>query len=144
MTALQFQNNLAVGSGDTVNGKTLQQGDWLASVVYTSLFTDARATREQTPDWATHQGGYWGDSFNTRSLGSLLWTLKREKLISSVLLRAEQYCKEALEWLIDKNYVKKISVDVEAIAQHRAGIVIAVTQADGQPRTFDWELFANV
>ncbi len=143
-SALQFQTNLKLGTGDTVNSITLKQGDWLQTVVYTSLFTDARATTEQTPDWAINRAGYWGDMFYQQSYGSLLWTLKREKLIGKTLLRAEDFCLLALAWLRKAGHVKKIAVQIERITHHRAGIIVTLTLPDGAIRTLNEEFLTDV
>jgi phage gp46-like protein len=143
-SALQFTRNDAIGSGDTVNSRSLKQGDWLQAAVFTSLFTDARATEEQTPDWATDQGGYWGDMFYDESFGSLLYTLKREKLTGLTLRRAEDFCKAALAWLKKAGHVKKVAALVEKISAHRAGILITLTLPNGSIKTFNWELLTDV
>jgi phage gp46-like protein len=87
-----------------------QGGDDLESAVIISLFTDQRALADEVklPD---HRRGYWGDLLgNSGSLGSKLWLLQREKIAQETLELAEQYAKEALQWLIDDQLVSSIDV----------------------------------
>ncbi|CAG0895271.1 unnamed protein product [Cyprideis torosa] len=76
----------------------------LETAVLMSLFSDKRHNSER---------GYWADELIERQTGSLLWLLKREKTTGpehkegSVLRRAENYCQQALRWLIDEGEATK-------------------------------------
>lgn len=96
-------------------GFDLERDDGLETAVIISLFTDRRASAEQIPSEYPQDDlrGYWGDINNasaTDQTGSLLWLLAREKQLPQTLSRAEQYCREALAWMIDDMVSTKIGV----------------------------------
>jgi phage gp46-like protein len=93
--------------GDVVLfGFDLERDDGMETAVIISLFTDRRASAEQIPPEYPQDDlrGYWGDIISasaTDQTGSLLWLLAREKELPQTLSRAEQYCREALAWMVD-------------------------------------------
>ncbi len=96
-------------------GFDLERDDGLETAVIISLFTDRRASAEQIPPEYPQDDlrGYWGDITNasaTDQTGSLLWLLAREKQSPQILSRAEQYCREALAWMIEDMVASTISV----------------------------------
>jgi phage gp46-like protein len=96
-------------------GFDLQRDDGLETAVIISLFTDRRASAEQIPPEYEQDDlrGYWGDIINasaTDQTGSLLWLLAREKQVPQTLSRAEQYCRDALAWMIDDVVATRIEV----------------------------------
>ena len=98
--------DLEIKNGDVV------RDDGLETAVTISLFTDRRVTEEEKPYLANSKRGYWGDLFSEidgDKMGSRLWTLEREKRTTEVLRRAEDYTREALQWLIDDGVVLSIS-----------------------------------
>ncbi|MFK0090935.1 phage GP46 family protein, partial [Pseudomonas sp. NPDC090755] len=105
-----------------LSGFDLARDDGLETAVIISLFTDRRASNEQIPA-ELPQGdlrGYWGDVSNASpsdQTGSLLWLLAREKQLSPVLSRAQQYCREALAWMIEDRVATRVEVAAEFIAQ---------------------------
>ena len=89
------------GNGDiAIEQDALVLDDSLTNAVIISLFTDLRVDGQR---------GWWGDNFD-RPMGSKLWLLSREKQLQSVLDDAKEYAKQALQWLIDDNLVKSITV----------------------------------
>lgn len=88
----------------------------LTTAVIVSLFTDRRALASDVlPSGAsTDKRGWWGDSFNTRPIGSRLWLLSREKQLSTVLHRAKSYAEEALAWLVEDELVDALTVTATA------------------------------
>jgi phage gp46-like protein len=98
--------DVEIKNGDVV------RDDGLETAVTISLFTDRRVTEEEKPYLANSKRGYWGDLFSEidgDKMGSRLWTLEREKRTTEVLRRAEDYTREALQWLIDDGVVLSIS-----------------------------------
>lgn len=107
-------SDIAIESGDILGDESLY------TAVLISLFTDKRADNVDELPVEYKVGtdlpdlrGYFGDALEGESMGSKLWLLKREKQISRVLVLAKQYAEESLEWLINGNYCRKITVDVE-------------------------------
>jgi len=98
--------DLTISNGDVV------RDDGLETAVTISLFTDRRVTEEEKPYLANSKRGYWGDLFSEidgDKMGSRLWTLEREKRTTEVLRRAEDYAREALNWMIEDGVVLSIS-----------------------------------
>ncbi|AHE72799.1 hypothetical protein M942_08675 [Enterobacter ludwigii] len=87
----------------------LQQGDDLQTAIYISLFTDRLARRDDQID-GNDRRGWWGDTGENDQIGSRLWLLRRQKLTAQIAGKAEDYCREALQWLLDDNVVSHITV----------------------------------
>ena len=76
----------------------------LESAVVCSLRSHRRNVNER---------GYWVDALTGESFGSRLWLLERAYLNKDTVRLAEEYCKEALEWLLQKQLIKEIQVKGE-------------------------------
>jgi len=139
-----LQSDLLLDGGD------LATDGGLASAVIVSLFSDARALPgDRLPDEArapwdqvtppqvfADRRGFWGDVIppqsaaavqatgKRRSTGSRLWLLRREKLTSETLLRAETYAREALAWLLEDGIARRI--DVSAAAERTSWLVLTI------------------
>lgn len=121
--------DLAVTAGDLIIGDGLLEAVWL------SLFTDARAPATlaiEGPD----RRGWWGDALAPRPLGSLLWTLAREKQTEETRLRARDYAAEALAWMVGSDEPAVAGVTAVAVAAWwtRPGLLglrVTLTLADG-------------
>ncbi len=137
------QFDIALGDYDL----TSDQG--LRTAVLISLFTDRRADDDdQLPDGSNDRRGYWGDSYpdiDGDELGSRLWLLSREKQTTDVLIRAREYCQEALQWLIEDGIASTVEVDNEWLRQGVMAIYITITRGDGRlyQDVFDYELKAG-
>lgn len=111
----------------TVWTPDLFQGDWLIAppelahdadletAVLLSLFTDRRADPDDTlPGAPSDTRGWWGDTPPAGEppdpIGSKLWLLSREKQTNDVRLRAEDYCRDALAWMLDDGAADQIDV----------------------------------
>lgn len=116
----------AFGGDLVLSGYDLERDDGLETAVIISLFTDRRATAEQIPPEYPQDDlrGYWGDiaqaSPNDQT-GSLLWLLAREKEQPQTLSRAQQYCREALNWMIEDRVATGIEVSASF---HSRGVML--------------------
>lgn len=105
--------------------------DGLEMAVFISLFTDRRFTFEDgDPPVENDRRGWWGDNLLETpgdSDGSLLWLLKRSKIIEPETLNdATEYCEQALQWLIDDGVAENINVTVERKGLYKLGITIEI------------------
>jgi len=69
----------------------------------------------------------------------------RAKNTANTELLAKEYCKEALQWLIDTGKARKIEIFTERDVlqdMHRLKLLVQVTQADG--RQVEFETFLEV
>lgn len=99
-------------------------GNEILTNIIASLFTDARANEDDIlPGGGVDKRGWWGDSFSDKKIGSRLWLLSREKQLSSVLKRAQEYAEEALQWMIKERLIKSVTV----IATNPANSVLLLT-----------------
>lgn len=125
--------------GDLVlAGLDLARDDGLETAVIISLFTDRRAVAEQIPVELPQNDlrGYWGDISSTGlsdQTGSLLWLLAREKQLPAILGRAQQYCREALAWMIDDLVATRVEVTAEFVARGWMLILVDIFRPTGPP-----------
>jgi len=131
MRALKMVYNPTINQSDLDFTKKIERDNWLATVIHTSLMTDRRAVGDELPEGETDPHGYWGDGFENNSYGSLLWTLRREKITEVLLARARAMCLEALNWLLVENYVAAIDVKVTHEAHARLTIIVTATTQAG-------------
>lgn len=126
------------GGALVLEGFDLGRDDGLETAVIISLFTDRRASVEQIPAELPQSDlrGYWGDVGNTTpsdQTGSLLWLLAREKQLPQIIGRAQQYCREALAWMIDDLVATRIEVSAEFVAQGWMLILVDIFRPTGPP-----------
>lgn len=115
----------------------------LRSAIGISLFTDRRSLPS---DSKPNQRGWAGDAIRpdgTDLIGSRLWLLYGEKTVDANIPKVEEYCKEALQWLIDDNIARSLTVDAEYLSkpEGKLNIVIEITRLTGESRRFEyvWE-----
>jgi len=117
-----WDNDLIEGDIEYDNGElTIEDG--LETAVIMSLFTDGRASIEDTlPDSGSEdRRGWWGDQVaevKDDEIGSKLWLLERSTTIQETLINAEIYIKDCLQWMIDDAVI--IDFDIEMERQDRS------------------------
>lgn len=141
MTDLALIWNDELAAGDlAIEAGDLKTDAGLRTAVLVSLFTNRRAQPDDVlPADDGDRGGWWGDVSPQTSndlIGSRLWLLAREKRLASVLVRARDYCIEALAWLIEDGVAAAVDVEVEAQAAVLA-IGVTITRPDGGRSRFD-------
>lgn len=116
----------------TLSQKPADRLTWLENAVTISLFTDARVSPDETDD-SSDLRGYWGDMDlpEGQSLGSKLWTLRREKITQDVLNKTHDYCVDALAWLVEGDHLQAVNVTVRRGGLHRIEFTIHCQLPDG-------------
>ena len=117
------------GYGDTlfIPGD-VQCDTGLQTAVYTSLFTNAPA------DGLTDRGGWWGDHLDEYGpLGSKLWTLQREKMLTGITETAKQYCIDALKWITDTGLATSFDVTVTRSGLYSLEIAVTIHRPNTAP-----------
>ncbi|QPC44012.1 phage GP46 family protein [Kaustia mangrovi] len=127
-----FSADMMVDGGDLVLDDSLQ------TAVIISLFTDRRADDGDVlpVEFGSDRRGWWGDAFPYEDgdrIGSKLWLLNREKEMQVVLDRAEQYAREALQWLIDDRVCDRIDIEAEIVRPGWLGLGITIHRPDTDP-----------
>jgi phage gp46-like protein len=123
----------------------------LETAILIQLFTDRRVDDEvQPPDGTDDRRGWAGDGFDLRAdldeqpMGSHLWLLERAPLYSNeTRILAEQYCREALQVLIDQGAVADFDVTVETDSI-RGAMLINVSAYSETRSTIYQQRFARV
>jgi Mu-like prophage protein gp46 len=85
----------------------------LETAILISLFTDRRAgEHDELPATETDRRGWWGNDLEdtAEEIGSKLWLLRREKQLPEVIVRAEEYARAALAWLVKDKVAGRVVV----------------------------------
>lgn len=119
-----------------VNGREATLSDFieadLARAVEISLFTWKRASADDELP-GTSKFGWWGDTFPVvqgDQIGSKLWLLMRAKLTTDTLMKAREYARESLQWLIDDRIATAVDVRAERVGAERLDITVVVYKPD--------------
>lgn len=113
----------SVGPGDIVCGNDLQ------TAILISLLTDRLADASDDTDDGNRRG-WWGDLEQDYRIGSRLWLLRRQKLTTQVALKAEDYAREALQWMTDDGVVSSLDVEAWIVMPDRLYMTIAYRRPD--------------
>ncbi|MGY1490714.1 phage GP46 family protein [Methylobacillus pratensis] len=133
-----------------VESTALPQEQQLIRAVIISLFTWRRANADDKADG--ERMGWWGDVaeppvVNDR-IGSRLWLLSREKILPETFIRARQYGREALQWLLDDGVASKVEVTAERYGREGLALVCTIYRVEGTviELAFDqaWEIIRAV
>jgi len=78
-----------------------------------------------------------GFFFQNKKLGSRLFTIK--KLTPDTIRLAQDYCKEALQWLLDIGRVSSINIVAERDVddKNRLNLAISLVRANDEPITYN-------
>jgi phage gp46-like protein len=108
--------------------------------VEVSLYTWARAKPDDVLDDGQKMG-WWGDSYPSvvsDQIGSRLWLLRRHKFTDELPRLAEDYAKEALQWLLDDDVVFAFNVSAQRRGREAVDLQVEVTLLDGMAYLFDF------
>jgi len=121
-----------------LQGKSLASGRDLLTAVTISLFTDRQAEPDDpVADGTQDLRGWWGDSEGAR-IGSRLWLLERAKRTQQTLQLAQEYIREALQWLIDAGVVASFQIKVEWIAGNQLSAQVTALRNDGTTHAMNY------
>lgn len=94
-----------------VKNSEIQVDESLKSAVLISLFTDARCEKTELPEGELSQRGYFGDAIFGEQTGSKLWLINRSKYSNDTLIKAKEYAKSSLDWLVTDGLAKDVQVE---------------------------------
>jgi len=127
---------LAIDAKITIDGiesTDLSQAESLNRAVIISLFTWRRANADDLIEG--QKMGWWGDVSEppqvSDKIGSRLWLLAREKILTSTFNRAREYAQEALQWLIDDGIASKVDVLAERYGADGLALQCTIYRNDG-------------
>lgn len=118
----------------------------LRTAMILSLFTDRRAELDdEIPSGDGDRRGWWADQFAEVEgdlHGSRLWLLARSAQRGNIAQLVDEYCREALKWMLDDNVASRIDVLVEE-TRERLAFQVSLTRPTGNPLTmrfaFAWD-----
>lgn len=131
----------AEGRGDwRLAGPDLVSGSDLETAVLISLFTDRQADADDViPDGSGDRRGWWGDLGRTRPLGSKLWLLERAKQSEQTRLRALDYCREALDWMVEDGIAESVTVQASWQRGGFLGVQVLMVEPSGRDVVFNYQ-----
>jgi phage gp46-like protein len=132
-------------------GVDLAAGHDLETAVILSLFTDRLALPDDPlPDPSDgDRRGWWAD-WNAADavlgdlgpIGSRLWLISREKQLDSVRLRAADYAREALAWMLEDGVADQVEIAAEwhGRAPSRLDLSVVISRDGAQllSRAYSW------
>ena len=130
-------------TGDlVVSGNDLMSDTGLATAVIISLCSDGRATfSDELPTGETSRRGWWAS--DSRGWGSKLWLLNREKTLQQTAFRAEQFCREALQWLIDDGIASAVTVAAEILNSSTISAEVKISRGSNKKYDYLWRGMAD-
>lgn len=134
-----------------LEGGDLKLENGLRTAILVSLFTDGLADGDdELPDLGSDRRGWWAGEVTEADrgdfFGSRIWLLERAKLTTATLVQAEEFAREALDWMVRTDVADRIEV---AAAQLNRGVLamdIKVIRGDATARPDLWaaELEASI
>lgn len=118
---------------------TLESDEGLENAVMISLFTDARVTEQELPLGETDRGGWYGDllsDFPGDRIGSKLWLLNRSVSRQETRTKAEQYAREALDWLVTDGVAQTVTVRAFLVDRDRIDLDVAIQKPNERSQFF--------
>jgi phage gp46-like protein len=102
-----------------------------------SILTDARAISIPTPSL---RRGYVGDILTSgigRSLGSTLWTFSQARLIPVILNDIRVSAEQSLNWMVEDNIAKAVTVTVTNVGLRLVSFLISITTNGGDLQQYE-------
>jgi phage gp46-like protein len=125
---------------EVANGD-LKSEEGLRTALIVSLFSDARATKDEVfPNQETR--GFWGDAVSEilgDRWGSKLWLLDRAKQTNETRVKAEEYAIEALQWLIDDGVASAVDVEASFPADKSLLLDVVITRPNGDNISYTFD-----
>ena len=140
-----FENNLDPADIQLNGNGGLKSDKELETSIIISLFTDRLAEKDD-PIESDDRRGWWGDSFSRVEgdrIGSRLWELAREKQTIHTLNRAQEFCQEALAWIVEDGIAESVEVECEWIMLGILRIKIEVTESSLEVEKFQFNFVWN-
>lgn len=132
-------------NGDTfdfaISKSDLLIDDGLRTAVTISLFTDKRVSKDEIQN-GQEQKGWWGDIFaevDKDQIGSKLWLLDREKQTTETLAKAEEYAKEALQWMLEDEVASSVDVTASYPSRGILSIGVVITRPNGEKLNYAFD-----
>lgn len=116
----------------------------LESAIIISLFTDKRASESEVSEPSLRRG-WVGNELNedsTYNIGSKLWLVSQARANQKSLNDSISFAKESLQWMIDDQIAKDITVTGELLIQG-VKLFITFTRFDSSSFSMQFNLWEN-
>lgn len=114
----------------------------LQTMVTISLFSNRRVRPEELDPLESDRGGFWGEAIDTETdfvFGSRLWLLDRAKITPELLIEAEEYVLEALQWMIDRGIVQSVGATAELFGDDGIKILVEIERPEEEKINFQFD-----
>lgn len=138
---IRLERNNATGETDIAlddDGRIDSSAGW-ESCVEASLFS-----RRRDPTRDGQKFGWWGDTISRRRLGSLLWTLQRERVNVDTLRAVKRYIEESLAWMVEDAIAKSVVATVERYNSNTIAARVEILRTDGQQWSKIWKVHFGI
>jgi phage gp46-like protein len=135
---------------------TLDETEALATAIIVALGTDALAgTSDILPDPdSTDRAGWWGnldagEIWNGWDIGTLLWLLKRDKIVGpealqgATVTRAEYYVRAAIQPFVTRKIGSQYDVQVERVGREQINVLIRIYRGPLQEIDLRFQILWN-
>jgi len=140
--AIYNPDTVSFSWGITAPGLTADNG--LETAVMLSLFADRRAKKDDMLPSGDDRRGWWADAYAEEQndfFGSRLWLVYREKQMTTVLRRVEEYAFEALTWMVEDGVVQSVNCQAEVIRDGVLGLTVTMTRGNNLATKYRFEIF---
>lgn len=108
-----------------------------------SLYCDRRASDTEVLHPERRRGWIGNESTEGFEIGSKLWLFKQERLTRSTINTMKTIVKDALQWLIDDELAKDLSVDIIIDSVTSVSVKITITRFNGKIDNIYYPLWEN-
>ena len=118
-----------------LDGADLALDAGLRTAAVISLLTDRRAGADDAlPDGGTDRRGWWADAYAANAgdrIGSRLWLLDRAKQTRETARAAEDYAREALQWMTEDRVAAAVTATAEWRTRGVLALAVRIERPDG-------------
>lgn len=121
-----------------INGSDFDSAYGFETSIPVSFFSDARAPSNLVQE-ASRRRGWIGNILyidDGRELGSLLWILDQARITEDTLNLGRSFTQESLQWMIDDNIARSITVTVERTSARGIEIYTDIIAIDNSVQRF--------
>lgn len=149
MIALSWDTQRGAGDLVVAGSGALSSDGGLGAAVLLSLCLDRRAEPDDQLDdsglfaargWVGDALALAGEAAGVDQIGSRLWLLARAKQVDETLRQAEDFAREALDWLLADGLAAEVGVAAAWIARGVMELAVTITPPAGEPQVFSYAL----
>lgn len=145
-----MQDILIEKDNDNLYDISFEDGDFkltdgLDTAIVLSLFTDGRADSSEVSEPILRRG-WIGNEQNENEddyFGSKLWLLEQARINNDTSNRVTSFSQDALSWMINSDYAKKLDINSEISDKDKIRINIVFTTINNKTESRQYKLWQN-